>query len=315
MNDARPSPDDRTAPRGAPALLVSESVVLGVVLLNAAALLLMSLSPPGSPAYRTFFAVDYACIVYFVVEASLKIGNRGWRVYWTSGWNRFDFLVTVLSLPALLAPIWDLHHFSAILLLRLGRLFRLFRLFVFLPDINRLAGGVARALRASVGVFIALLLINVIFGLGATFLFRELAPEHFGSPFMSGYSLFKVFTVEGWYEIPDLLAERASPAWAVVARAYFIIAVVIGGLLGLSLANAVFVDEMMRDNTLDLEAKVESLTGEVRALRLALEGGEARAPGGRPPEGPGPGRAASDRPASVRPAPDGSGPETPPRDR
>jgi voltage-gated sodium channel len=44
-------------------------------------------------------------------------------------------------------------------------------------------------------------------------------------------------------------------------------AVLIGGILGLSLANAVFIDEMMMDNTDELERKVDILTEELRLLR------------------------------------------------
>jgi voltage-gated sodium channel len=47
--------------------------------------------------------------------------------------------------------------------------------------------------------------------------------------------------------------------------------VLVGGVLGLSLANAVFVDEMMMDNTADLEAKVDALAEEIRALRRDLD--------------------------------------------
>lgn len=53
-------------------------------------------------------------------------------------------------------------------------------------------------------------------------------------------------------------------------RLFFVAAVFIGGILGLSLANAVFVDEMMMDNTDALERKVDALTDEVRALRDEL---------------------------------------------
>jgi voltage-gated sodium channel len=40
-----------------------------------------------------------------------------------------------------------------------------------------------------------------------------------------------------------------------------------GGILGLSLANAVFVDQMIEDNNDALEAKVDRLTAEIRSLR------------------------------------------------
>ena len=53
-------------------------------------------------------------------------------------------------------------------------------------------------------------------------------------------------------------------------RIFFVVAVLIGGILGLSLANAVFVDEMMMDNTESLERKMDALTEEVARLRRDL---------------------------------------------
>jgi voltage-gated sodium channel len=47
--------------------------------------------------------------------------------------------------------------------------------------------------------------------------------------------------------------------------------VLIGRILGLSLANAIFVDEMMMDNTHTVERKVDALTEEVRRLRDDLK--------------------------------------------
>jgi len=76
---------------------------------------------------------------------------------------------------------------------------------------------------------------------------------------------------------------------AVLARVYFVMAVIIGGIIGLSLANAVFVDEMTMDNTVKLETKVDKLLDEVRALRTQL--GVPSGGGGGPPSsgGGGPG--------------------------
>ena len=91
-------------------------------------------------------------------------------------------------------------------------------------------------------------------------------------------SIFKVFTVEGWYEIPEALEEKARSnggvenlrTFSIAVRVFFMAAVFIGGILGLSLANAVFVDEMIMDNTVDLERKVDGLAEEIRALRREL---------------------------------------------
>lgn len=254
--------------------LVADRLVMAVIVVNAAALVLHEMAAEGSPAARAWFWLDYACVVFFLVEAWLKVRWQGWPQYWRSSWNRFDLTVVVISMPALLGPFMDLQEFAFVLILRLGRLFRLFRVLRFIPNLDHLVSGVRRALRASIGVFLALLLINLILSVMATLLFRDLDAEHFGNPVTAGYSIFQVFTVEGWNEIAEGLVERATgdpamdPRWVVVTvRLFFAVAVVVGGILGLSLANAVFVDEMMMDNNDVLEAKVDALMAELRTLR------------------------------------------------
>ena len=256
---------------------VSDRLVMAVIVLNATALVLHEMAPRGTPLRSLWFWIDWVCVVYFLVEAVLKVRRDGWPRYWANGWNKFDFTVVVLSLPALLGPFLHVSRFAFVLILRLGRLFRLFRLLRFIPNLDHLVFGVRRALRASVGVFLALFLINLILAVMATLLFRDLDSEHFGNPVVSGYSIFQVFTVEGWNEIADGLEERAAeknPKGARLlvtgTRVFFVVAVLIGGILGLSLANAVFVDEMIMDNNEGLEAKVDALTEEIRQLRRDL---------------------------------------------
>lgn len=262
--------------------LVSDRVVMTAIVVNATALVLHEMAARGTPWRGLWFWIDYLCVVFFLGEAVVKIGRDGWPRYWSSGWNRFDFTVVVLSLPALLGPFLDVQQFAFVLILRLGRLFRLFRVLRFIPNLDHLVNGVRRALRASIGVFLALLLINLILAVMATLMFRDLDPEHFGNPVVSGYSIFQVFTVEGWNEIAENLvraAERHADetgrdgvrSMVIGARIFFVVAVLIGGILGLSLANAVFVDEMIMDNTDDLEQKVDALTDEIRRLRERLD--------------------------------------------
>jgi voltage-gated sodium channel len=261
-------------------LVVSDRLVMTVILINSVALLLVESFPVGTNAARFWHRVDYWCVVYFLVECTLKIIMEGWRAYWSSNWNRFDFILVAVSLPVLVAPA-GAGILANVLLLRMGRLFRLFRLLRFIPNLDHLAVGIRRALRASVGVFLALFLANFILAVAATVLFRDADPEHFGTPFRSGYTLFQVFTVEGWNEVPEMVAEGArsrtaeelgvNHQWiAIAAKGFFAFAVVVGGILGLSLANAVFVDEMMMDNTQVLEQKVSELADEIRSLRNEL---------------------------------------------
>ena len=115
-----------------------------------------------------------------------------------------------ISLPVLLSPFLDLRSFSVFLVLRVSRLFRLFKILRFIPNGELIAAGLLRSLKASVGVFLALFFLNLMFALGATLIFGERLPQHFGNPIISIYTLFRVFTVEGWYEIPELLLSETS---------------------------------------------------------------------------------------------------------
>jgi voltage-gated sodium channel len=267
-------------------ILINETTVMVVIILNAVSLLAASSFVEGSTWSEACGWVDYACAIFFVIEASLKIGRGGFRSYWKQGWNKFDFIIVLISLPVLIKPfgLLDTSWFATFLVLRLGRLFRLFRLLKFIPDQEHMLIGIRRALRASVAVFGAIIIVNLVLAIGGSLLFGKFAPEHFGNPLLAVYSTFKVFTMEGWYEIPDLLAERAdSDAVAVIARIYFVVVVVVGGIIGLSLANAVFVDEMTMDNTEKLEKKVQVLLDEVRAMSARLD---APSGGGGPPPAP-----------------------------
>ena len=256
--------------------LISERWVMGVILLNTLFMTLGGFHPVGSKEHLLVDAVDYACVIFFIVEAAWKIYRLGWAGYRQSGWNRFDFIVTVLCLPALVAPFTaGVHYFTWLPVFRAGRLFRLFRLLRFIPDAAGLAKGIVRALKASVGIFLALALVNLIFALSAHFIFGEIAPDRFGDPAKSIYSIFQIFTLEGWNEFPEMIEGKIAEdqlhfTWIHITRLFFMFAVFVGGILGFSMANAVFIDEMTLDNNQDLERKVDTLMAEVRELRLLL---------------------------------------------
>lgn len=268
-------------------ILAAEATVVSFVVLNAVAIFMTPLFAHGSTWERVISHVDFVCVLYFMLESAIKINRDGWRGYIDVGWNRFDFLIVLCSLPVLLEPFVDLKGFGIVMVLRLGRLFRLFRVMQFIPNLDRMAAGIGRALRASVGVLMAIVIVNIIFALGGTLLFGEFAPKHFGNPLMSMYTTFKVFTVEGWYEIPDMIAANTdSDLMALGVRVYYVVAVVVGGLIGLSLANAVFIDEMTADNNKLLEEKIDELSRELRELKGMLADRENPRGSGRARRGP-----------------------------
>ncbi len=210
---------------------------------------------------------DHLFILFFLLEVTIKWKEHGRKAYFDKAWNVFDFVLVMGSLPSLLVDFLPVPDTSLLMVLRIFRLIRVLRFVRFVPNIGKVLKGLGRALRASVFVFIALLILNFLLALLSCHLFGHLAPDYFGDPLISAYSIFQMFTLEGWNEIPIAIAQSMnSPFLVGMMRLYFVVTVLSGGIFGMSLANAVFVDEMTMDNNLELEQKIDNLQAQVREL-------------------------------------------------
>lgn len=251
--------------------LIQERIIVFMISINALALFLDSFPAIAEATQGLLWKIDYLCVIYFLLEITIKLTGEG-RTFWDNGWNRFDFSVVALSLPSLAAPWTESHVFATFLLLRLPTLFRFLRLFRFVPQGPKYWAGVKRSLRACAGIFTVLIIVQLAFALGANILFGKHDPANFGDPGQSFYTMFKFLTVDGWSAIPDSLVQRADlPIMAFLVKAYFIAAVLIGGVLGLSISNAIFVDAMTADNTATVEHMVTALHEEVRQLKEEIQ--------------------------------------------
>lgn len=264
-------------------LFLSERNIMIAILANAIVIFLLYFPQIeiGAPFfYEILNVVDHIFIFIFLLEAIIKIGVFKPKAYFSNNWNIFDFIIVLVSLPSLLnfLPALAFVHTSSFKLLRLFRLIRLIRFFKFVPRMDSIVKGLGRALKASIFVFIALAVLNLILALFTCHFYGELVPEYFGDPLISSYYIFQMFTVEGWNEIPTIIAKAAQEQriahYSILAgatRFYFIIIVLTGGIFGMSLANAIFVDEMTSDNNQIVEEKMDALQQQVAELKQILE--------------------------------------------
>ena len=251
-------------------LFLNEYNIMAAILLNAMVIFLMYF--PELEDNSTLEFIDELFILFFVVEAVVKMWVHGVRGYFRQGWNRFDFLIVVLSLPSLLIHILPIPDTKMLLLLRMFRLIRLLRFVHFIPHLGKILSGLTRAIRASVFVLAVLFFFNFLLALFTCHFYRDSVPEHFGNPLISAYSIFQLFTIEGWNDISEAIADQTRhPALAYVARFYIGLVVLFGGIFGMSLANAVFVDEMTLDNNRELEQKIDALQARIDELKELLQ--------------------------------------------
>lgn len=222
----------------------------------------------------TLANVDHLFIFFFLIEAMVKLSVYKPKKYFADSWNVFDFFIVVISLPSLITfmPIFEAHDLSVLKVLRLFRMIRLVRFIKFVPRMSMIMEGVVRALKASVFVMLVLIFLNFILALFTCHFFGEMEPDHFGNPAIASYTIFQLFTVEGWYEIPKLFEDDIQSSLMMACIKFcFVIVVLMGGMFGMSLANAIFVDEMTMDNNRELEIKIDSLHKHIQELKNILK--------------------------------------------
>lgn len=253
-------------------IFTSERVVLLVILINSIVLFMQESDVHSS----TLNIIDALCTLFFIIEMIMKHREYGVKGYWASWWNRMDGILVILSIPSLIAYFIPAHllDLSILLILRILRVFRLFRLVHFFPNLGKTMKGLVKALKDSVPIFSGFFILILVVSLFNCALFKDIAPQFFGTPWDSIYSTFRLCTVEGWYEIPDSLAVSLSPGQIAGVRIYFVIILILGGIIGLSLVNSIFVDAMVSDNNDELEKevkelndKIDLLTDEIRKLQ------------------------------------------------
>jgi len=257
-------------------IFLNEKFIIAVILINSVIIFVQE----SHYNNVVISAIDLVCTFIFLIEMIVKHIEIGVKEYWKNGFNRLDGILVILSLPSivLLFMPQELTDLSIFMVLRVYRLFRFFRLVHIFPNFTVIANNFKLALEQSRAIMMGFVVIIVTFAMIGCCLFSDEAPEYFGTPLDGIYTTFRLFTIEGWYEIPDTIAERmASPIWGHVVRFYFCGLLVLGGIIGMSLINSIFVDAMVSDNNDDvkeqltrMESKIDRLVDELDRRDKAL---------------------------------------------
>lgn len=253
-------------------LFLNDKFILIIIIINAVIIFGEGFEKINGNLLHIINFIDFFITLLFIVEVIVKISHFSWKKYFESNWNKLDLLLIVLSLPSLLLLFANTKtDISFLLVIRISRVFKFVRFFKFIPGILEVAKGVRRALRTSLVVLFGFIIYNFIISVLSCYLFKNLSPEYFGNPISSFYSTFKVFTVEGWYEIPDEISVSLSGIKSFFVKLYFIIILITGGIFGLSIVNSIFVDSMVSDNNDELEKKIDELNEKIELLVRRLE--------------------------------------------
>jgi len=254
--------------------------ILGLITLNAIIIFIQAFKNDQSIEDILGWTDDIITIL-FIVEILIKSNHYGFKEYLKSGWNKFDFLLIILSLPSLIVhfiPHVDAYvNISFLLVFRVFRVFKFFRFIQFFPQVEHIFRSAQSALSASFMVLVGFFVVIFIMAVLSTFFFQNASPNLFGDPITAYYSLFQVFTVEGWNAIPDALIKEAianqlpfSNFQIFIIRIYFIALFIVGGIFGLSIVNSIFVDAMVSDHD-ETEAQFEEVEKKLEQMNQKMD--------------------------------------------
>ena len=205
-----------------------QMVTTAVILLNAIILGVMT-APLPDGVRAVLGAIDIACLVFYVVEISLRIYAAG-TVFFKSAWNIFDFVIVVLSIiPTEILPV-------PVQIARILRIFRMLRVFRLVSAFDQLRVIVAATVKSIPGVLwtaFLMLMVQYVYAIIGVSVFADELPQYFGNLGRSMFTLFEVMTLEGWNGVADETMTVFPWAWAyfmsfVIVTAFVLMNVVVG---------------------------------------------------------------------------------------
>ena len=250
--------------------LFNDKNIFFIILANVAVIYLHSFDY-FNQYFHIFDAIDIAFTLYFTTEIIYKIsaieGNslrKRFRNYLKDSWHKIDFFSVVLALPSLGVLITeDLEVFAGFTVLRSLRVFKFLRIIEYIPEGKRISKQLFHALKAIFFVIFAFLIYSTIISLISVTLFKSSAPYYFSNAFDSFFTIFKIFSGDGFSDVVAEIEIHSSIQFIYFTKFYFVFIVFTGSILGLSLINSIFIDQMNQIT----ETKEEAELSEIAKLR------------------------------------------------
>lgn len=243
-----------------------QSLVIGVILLNALILGLETNRAAMEAAGGVLVLLDKLCLLVFVAELAVKMFCYRSQ-FWRNGWNVFDFLVVAIALvPG--AGVWAV--------LRSLRVLRVLRLLTAVPSLKKVVAAFVHSIPGLSGVMAVMAIFFYTMGVLATRLFGETHPEWFGSLGASLYTLFQVMTLESW-SMGIVRPVMETHPWAF---AFFVPFIIIATFTILNLFIGIIVStmqelslapEMTVNTDPELLTILERIDTDLRSLRSQIE--------------------------------------------
>lgn len=212
------------------------------ILLNTVVIFLLS--------FRRFqhilLPLDVAFTIFFIIEMIVKIRCLG-KSFFKDKECVFDLLIVVVSS----IPLFGLFSLDWIQVMRLTRIFKSLRLFELIPNYKKLLINFRLVIRSCIGILVGLSIL--------IFLLSIILSSLYGNPLKSIYSVFRLFSIEGWYDIPNAISERSSYVMGYLSKFFLSGIVLVFGIFGMGFVSSMFIDEVTSDNNDEVLQRLSKL--------------------------------------------------------
>lgn len=236
--------------------------ILVLILINAIMIGLETYPAVYDSHQGIFYVVDKIILWLFTLEIILKlIASKPTFHYFKDGWNLFDFVIVVSG-----------HLFASsqfVTVLRILRVIRIFRTVSIFPSLRKMVNALLNTLPSLGTIFMLLIILFYIFSVIGTMLYKNVAPEYFGTLQHSALTLFQMVTLESWASgVMRPVMEQVPWSWI-----YFVSFILIGTFVVMNLFVGVIVNNFERADAEEQEEDQtnEQLKDEMNLLREEIK--------------------------------------------
>jgi len=245
--------------------IINDRFLLILILTNTLVIFLHSFDGL-KPYYYLLDILDVIFTMIFIWEISINIFQSSgvnvaekFKNFHIDKWNKIDFYSVLLAIPSIgVLLVEDLEIFAGFTALRSLRIFKILRVIEFIPEGKEISSKLLKALKGVFFIMVAFIIYSIIISLISVTLFKSSAPSFFSNAFDSFFTIFKIFSGDGFSDVVNEIVSNSSLEFGYFTKLYFVMIVFTGSILGLSLINSVFIDQMSNFDKKG-ESKINSL--------------------------------------------------------
>ena len=245
--------------------IINDRFLLILILTNTLVIFLHSFDGL-KPYYYLLDILDVIFTMIFIWEISINIFQSSgvnvaekFKNFHIDKWNKIDFYSVLLAIPSIgVLFVEDLEIFAGFTAFRSLRIFKILRVIEFIPEGKEISSKLLKALKGVFFIMVAFIIYSIIISLISVTLFKSSAPSFFSNAFDSFFTIFKIFSGDGFSDVVNEIVSNSSLEFGYFTKLYFVMIVFTGSILGLSLINSVFIDQMSNFDKKG-ESKINSL--------------------------------------------------------